>query len=79
MGGTTVQLQLNDQKGLDHKKYYLVQGLCGNCYLIAVLDQIIFKADFIFDCIWLLFDWKKNRALCKINVNGRTNTLEIDF
>ena len=78
-GGKIFQLQLNGQKYLDHRKYYLVQGLYGNCYLIAVLDQILFKADFIFDFTWLLFDEKNHRALCKIDVNGRKNTIEIDF
>ena len=57
----------------------MTQGDLGNCYIVAVLDQLLTSADFIVEDRWDVFSPCKNTARCYINTNGITSNITVDF
>lgn len=41
------------KKARNFIRAYIKQGSIGNCYLISSLDQIILKAEYLLDLIWV--------------------------
>lgn len=51
----------------------------GNCYFITALDQIISKADFILDRVWIFESSRTKTAMAILNVDGRMTPVKVDF
>lgn len=47
--------------------------------MIAVFDQIISKADFIFDRVWIFESPNRDRAYVILNVDGRPQMIPVEF
>jgi hypothetical protein len=47
--------------------------------MISVLDQIIVKADYIFDMLWVFISQDMEYALCVLNVCGNQIPVPLDL
>lgn len=54
-----------------HQNLFITQGKLGNCYMIAAFDQILTKADFIFDKLWIFESYLRDSAFVILNIDGK--------
>lgn len=59
--------------------FAVTQGELRNCYMIAAFDQILTKADFILDKIWIFESPLRDSAFIILNIDGRPELVDVEF